>query len=107
LANAIRSRLLGDETPDSGCGIKVFSRDDFLDLPSFNHMHRFVPALIRQRGGTVISVAVNHRRRGSGTSHYGTLDRLGAGIIDLIGVLWLARRAIPPASNVEQEECHG
>jgi len=106
LANGVRRRLLGDDTPDSGCGIKVFARADFLDLPSFNHMHRFVPALVRQRGGTVISVAVNHRRRVSGASHYGTLDRLAAGIVDLVGVLWLARRAIPPASNVEQE-CNG
>lgn len=106
LANAVRRRLLDDDTPDSGCGIKVFSRDDFLDLPSFNHMHRFVPALIRQRGGTVISVPVNHRRRASGTSHYGTLDRLVAGIVDLVGVLWLARRAIPPATNAE-EVCNG
>jgi dolichol-phosphate mannosyltransferase len=106
LANAVRRRLLGDDTPDSGCGIKVFSRADFLDLPSFNHMHRFVPALVHQRGGAVISVSVNHRSRTSGSSHYGTLDRLVAGIIDLAGVLWLARRAMPPASNVEHE-CNG
>lgn len=101
LANALRRRLLHDGTPDSGCGIKVFSRDDFLDLPSFNHMHRFLPALIRQRGGTVVSVAVGHRSRASGASHYGTLDRLCAGIIDLIGVLWLARRAIPSKNTME------
>ena len=106
LANAVRRRLLDDDTPDSGCGIKVFSRADFLDLPSFSHMHRFVPALVRQRGGTVISVEVNHRRRASGASHYGTLDRLAAGIIDLAGVLWLSRRALPPEGNVEQE-CNG
>ncbi len=48
-ANALRSYLLRDGIPDSGCGIKVFSRDDILDLPSFNHMHRFLPALILLR----------------------------------------------------------
>lgn len=94
IANAVRSHLLNDDTPDSGCGIKALPRDGFLDLPSFNHMHRFVPALIRQRGGKVVSVAVNHRSRPSGKSHYGTLDRLWVGIIDLIGVYWLGRRAI-------------
>ena len=73
-ANALCSYLLRDGTPDSGSGIKVFSRDDFLDLPSFNHMHRFSSALIRQRGGTVVSVAVGHWSRASGASHYGTLD---------------------------------
>ncbi len=103
MANGVRRCLLGDDTPDSGCGIKVFDRADFLDLPSFNHMHRFIPALIRQRGGTVFSVAVNHRSRVSGASHYGALDRLSVGVVDLVGVLWLARRTMPSASNVEDE----
>ncbi len=93
-ANSIRSRLLKDDTPDSGCGIKIFSRETFLALPAFTHMHRFVPALVRQRGGKVVSVPVNHRTRKSGKSHYGTLDRLFAGILDLLGVLWLGKRAI-------------
>lgn len=104
-ANSVRSRLLGDDTPDSGCGIKVYSRESFLELSSFNHMHRFLPALIRQHGGKVVSVAVNHRSRSSGASHYGTLDRLFAGIIDLTGVLWLGKRAIP--SGLIEEESNG
>ncbi len=104
-ANSIRSRLLKDDTPDSGCGIKIFSRETFLALPAFTHMHRFLPALIHQRGGEVVSVPVNHRARKSGKSHYGTLDRLFAGIIDLLGVLWLGKRAIPydPAGEKRNE----
>ena len=94
-ANSIRSRLLKDDTPDSGCGIKIFSRETFLSLPAFAHMHRFLPALVRQRGGKVVSVPVNHRARTAGKSHYGTMDRLFAGIPDLLGVLWLGRRTIP------------
>ncbi len=94
IANSIRSRLLKDNTPDSGCGIKIFSRETFLALPAFTHMHRFLPALVRQRGGKVVSVPVNHRTRKSGKSHYGTMDRLFAGILDLLGVLWLGKRAI-------------
>ncbi len=105
VANLIRSRLLKDDTPDSGCGIKAFPREIFLALPSFNHMHRFIPALIRQQGGKVISVAVNHRTRKSGKSHYGTLDRLSAGIIDLLGVLWLGKRTI--RCDLLKEKQHG
>lgn len=101
LANAVRNRLLSDDTPDSGCGIRVFSRSDFLDLPSFDHMHRFLPVLFRNRGGTVVSVPVNHRPRLFGRSHYGTLDRLGEGIVDLIGVNWLTKRAILPGNSLE------
>ncbi len=92
IANGVRSRLLGDDTPDTGCGLKVFARAAFLDMPRFDHMHRFLPALMVRRGGAVISVPVNHRARGRGTSNYGVFDRLGVGIVDLLGVMWLLRR---------------
>ncbi len=94
-ANAIRSTLLKDKTPDTGCGLKVFFRDKFLDLPYFDHMHRFLPALIIREGGRVISEPVNHRPRERGVSKYGTWGRLWVGIIDLIGVMWLLSRAQP------------
>jgi dolichol-phosphate mannosyltransferase len=105
LANRVRRSLLKDDTPDSGCGIKAYSKETFLDLPAFNHMHRFLPALVCQRGGRVISVAVNHRPRSSGKSHYGTLDRLFAWIVDLVGVVWLGRRAI--RSGLMEEKSNG
>lgn len=101
VANAVRRFLLRDGAPDSGCGIKAFPRDFFLDLPAFHHMHRFLPALVRQHGGRVYSLVVNHRDRAFGRSHYGTLDRLWAGIVDLLGVAWLGRRAMIP--EIEQE----
>lgn len=103
VANSIRSRLLRDDTPDSGCGIKAYPRELYLDLPPFNHMHRFIPALVHQRGGKIVSVEVNHRPRASGDSHYGTLDRLFAGIIDMIGVLWLGRRSIQLGLTKEEQ----
>jgi dolichol-phosphate mannosyltransferase len=99
IANGIRRRMLGDDTPDTGCGLKLFSRDLYLDLPFFDHQHRFLPALALREGGRVVSVPVNHRPRERGISNYGTLDRLFVGIVDLAGVMWLKRRAalpIPP-----------
>ncbi|MGB5775313.1 MAG: glycosyltransferase family 2 protein [Sedimenticolaceae bacterium] len=93
VANAVRGRLLGDAIPDTGCGLKVFARADFLTLPYFDHMHRFLPALFLRAGGRVASVEVNHRQRQRGQSKYGTLDRLLAGVVDLLGVMWLQRRA--------------
>ncbi|MBV9813760.1 MAG: glycosyltransferase family 2 protein [Acetobacteraceae bacterium] len=93
IANGVRARLLGDRTPDTGCGLKVFRREAFLDLPRFDHMHRFLPALFLRAGGRVISVPVNHRPRVRGRSNYGTLDRLWVGLFDLVGVMWLMRRA--------------
>ncbi len=95
-ANAIRRTLLGDGTPDTGCGLKLFPRDFFLELPRFDHMHRFLPALALRQGGKVVSVPVNHRPRERGQSNYGVLDRLWVGITDLLGVMWLMRRAKNP-----------
>jgi dolichol-phosphate mannosyltransferase len=93
VANTVRGGLLRDQTPDTGCGLKVFSRALFLELPYFDHMHRFLPALTQRAGGTVVSVEVNHRPRLAGVSKYGTWHRLWVGIIDMFGVIWLQRRA--------------
>ena len=92
VANAVRSRLLGDATPDTGCGLKIFPRALFLELPHFDHMHRYLPALVIRQGGRVASEPVNHRPRRAGRSNYGTLDRLAVSLFDLIGVAWLQRR---------------
>ena len=96
IANGIRGALLGDGTPDTGCGLKVFSRQAYLDMPGFDHMHRFLPALMLRQGGRVVSVPVNHRPRQQGVTKYGVWDRLWVGIIDLMGVMWLQRRPQTP-----------
>jgi dolichol-phosphate mannosyltransferase len=96
IANTVRSRLLGDATPDTGCGLKLFSREAFLAIPQFDHMHRFLPALFLCSGWRITSVKVNHRPRRHGASHYGIFDRLWAGVVDLIGVQWLQHRRLPP-----------
>jgi dolichol-phosphate mannosyltransferase len=101
VANAVRSRILRDATPDTGCGLKLFERAAFLDLPAFDHMHRFLPALFQRDGWRVVSVPVNHRPRTRGVSKYGMWNRLWVGIVDLRGVGWLIRRA----RHTTVEEC--
>jgi dolichol-phosphate mannosyltransferase len=96
IANGVRGWLLRDATPDTGCGLKLFARATFLALPHFDHMHRFLPALVLRAGGRVQSVEVSHRPRQSGGSNYGVFDRLWIGIVDLFGVLWLRRRQCLP-----------
>ena len=102
IANTVRSKMLHDDTPDTGCGLKLFKRAAFLDLPYFDHMHRFLPALIKRHGGKIVSVPVAHRNREHGKSNYGTIDRLLVGIVDLFGVAWLQRRAKIP--NIVKED---
>ena len=92
-ANALRRRILRDETPDTGCGIKLFEREAFVELPYFDHMHRYLPALMQRAGWKVKSVPVNHRERSGGISKYNNLNRALVGISDLRGVGWLIKRA--------------
>jgi dolichol-phosphate mannosyltransferase len=94
IANGVRASLLRDGIRDTGCGLKVFYRDAYLELPVFDHMHRFLPALMQQRGCKVQAIRVNHRPRRHGSSKYGISNRLWAGIVDLLGVLWLGRRQL-------------
>lgn len=94
IANAIRARLLHDATPDTGCGIKLFEREAFLDLPAFDHMHRYLPALMQRAGWRTLSVPVSHRPRLHGYSKYDNFGRALVGIRDLRGVLWLLRRRV-------------
>ncbi len=101
VAYGVRNSFLHDETPDTGCGIKLFHRDTFLSLPVFDHMHRFLPALFQRAGTHVMSVGVHHRPRLRGHSKYGVWNRLWVGIVDLFGVRWLIRRA-PVRVEVEE-----
>ena len=95
-AKYCRFILLKDTHPDSGCGIKVFHKELFLRLPYFDHMHRFLGALVLRTGSNVITVEVEHRARTAGKTKYGLGNRLWTGIVDLAGVLWLKRRAKHP-----------
>lgn len=93
VANHVRNFLLRDNCLDAGCGLKMFRKQDALVLPLFDHFHRFLPALITGAGGIVLNVPVNHRPRTKGYSKYGVWNRLWVGIVDIMGVMWLRRRA--------------
>ncbi len=101
IANAVRSALLKDATPDTGCGIKLFGREAFLALPAFDHMHRFLPALMQRQGVQVVSVPVHHRVRRQGVSKYGVHNRLWVGLVDMVGVMWLQRRRLGVAVSAQ------
>jgi glycosyltransferase involved in cell wall biosynthesis len=92
IANGVRGFVLRDGTRDTGCGLKAFRREVFLNLPYFDGLHRFLPALVRRDGYEIGYVDVVDRPRASGVSNYGLWDRLWVGILDLAGVWWLIRR---------------
>ncbi|MDF2152922.1 glycosyltransferase family 2 protein [Vibrio sp. CAU 1672] len=104
IANSVRQFFLRDGVPDSGCGLKVFPKQTFLLLPYFDHMHRFLPALIRRIEGDIIVHPVKHRPRCAGRSNYTLRKRLWAGMVDLCGVMWLRRRTCWPVVQQKYPE---
>ncbi len=98
VGNGVRKRLLRDTANDTGCGLKAFRRDAFLRLPYFDHIHRYLPALMLREGYRVEFRPVNHRHRQTGQSKYTNLGRLAASLSDLLGVMWLQSRARNPGA---------
>lgn len=96
IGNGVRKRLLRDTANDTGCGLKAFRREAFLRLPYFDHMHRYLPALMMREGYRAEYRPVNHRHRQTGRSKYTNLGRLWASLSDLLGVMWLQSRARAP-----------
>ena len=91
-ANKLRAAILRDDTRDTGCGLKAFPREVFLSLPFFDHIHRYLPALVRREGMEIALVDVAHRSREAGRSKYSNIGRALSGVQDLLGVWWLLRR---------------
>jgi dolichol-phosphate mannosyltransferase len=96
IGNGVRKRLLRDTANDTGCGLKAMRREAFLRLPYFDHIHRYLPALMLREGYAVAFRPVNHRHRQTGRSKYTNLGRLMASLSDLVGVMWLKSRSRPP-----------
>ena len=96
IGNGVRKKLLNDQADDTGCGLKVFTREAFLQLPYFDHIHRYIPALMLREGYKIEFCDVNHRHREFGVSKYTNFGRLMVSIADLRGVRWLNKRARNP-----------
>ncbi len=96
LANNVRRSILKDKNTDSGCGMRAFKRDAYLQLPYFDHMHRYLPALMQSEGFLVEERAVGHRARQHGQSNYTNFGRLADAMSDMRGVMWLRKRRRSP-----------
>ena len=99
-----RRLILGEVHPDTGCATKVFDREIYIRLPFFNTMHRFIVPLARRENAKVIGMPVSHAARKIGKSKYGNLDRLMAGVIDILGVIWLMHRAPKQSRNINDDK---
>ncbi|WP_462151568.1 glycosyltransferase family 2 protein [Pseudoalteromonas xiamenensis] len=96
IANRVRNWFLNDGVPDTGCGLKLIPKSTWVKLPYFNHMHRYLPALIKRIGGDIRVVPVAHRDRTAGVSKYTAWNRVWVGIVDMFAVKWLIARTKHP-----------
>ena len=94
VANFVRSRFTRDGVRDTGCTLKAMRRDCIAALVPFKGMHRFIPALVKGAGYSLVEIPVNHRRRRFGQSKYGLGDRALRATVDMFGVRWLLSRRL-------------
>jgi dolichol-phosphate mannosyltransferase len=83
-ANWIRDKVLADGCPDTGCGLKVYRREAYLQLPYFTSMHRYLPAFFLTYSHEIAYEPVNDRPRLRGASKYTNLGRALIGLYDLV-----------------------
>jgi hypothetical protein len=64
------------------------------ELPFFNGMHRFIPALVQLRGGNVKQIPVQHFKRMEGKPKYNLWNRLLGPFLDTLAFVWMRKRNI-------------
>lgn len=95
MANRLISNVTDVRLHDYGCSLKAYRRDVLQHVRLYGELHRFVPALASQAGGTVTEVPVNHRARQYGKSKYG-ISRTIRVMLDLINVWFLGAYSTRP-----------
>lgn len=93
-ANWFRDSLLHDGVQDSGCPLKIIRREMAVKLPFFKGSHRFIPALVLMKGGTIKEIPVSHFQRLTGVSKFNVWNRLIGPLVDTIAVRWMIKREI-------------
>jgi dolichol-phosphate mannosyltransferase len=107
IANGVRNWATGDDIVDTGCTLKAYRGDLVRRLELYKGMHRFLPTLLKLRGGRVLQVPVSHHPRRAGKTKYGTWGRLVKGLQDLYAVRWMKKNWIDYSSALEIYEHHG
>lgn len=95
IANRLISNVTDVRLHDYGCSLKAYRRDVLQHVHLYGELHRFIPALASQVGGSVTEVPVDHHARKYGSSKYG-ISRTIRVMLDLITVWFLGSYATRP-----------
>lgn len=93
-ANFYRRLMINDHIEDTCCPLKIMKTDFAKNMPFFNGMHRFMPALVQLQGGRVKQVPITHSHRRAGTSKFHLLNRLVGPFFDTLAFRWMRSRYI-------------
>lgn len=83
IANWLIGKVTGVPIRDNGCSLKVYRAEVMKNVPFYNEMHRFIPALLSVSGARVSQVKVKHHARQFGKSKYG-IGRVYRVLFDLL-----------------------
>ncbi|MDD3722593.1 MAG: glycosyltransferase family 2 protein [Lutibacter sp.] len=92
IANVIRRSFTHDGMDDTGCPLKVIKTEFAKNIPMFNGLHRFLPAMILLQNGKIKQIPVQHFPRIAGVAKYGLWNRLVGPLIDCFAYLWMKKK---------------
>ncbi|MFA5298347.1 MAG: glycosyltransferase family 2 protein [Lutibacter sp.] len=92
IANVIRRSFTHDGMDDTGCPLKVIKTEFAKNIPMFNGLHRFLPAMILLQNGKIKQIPVQHFPRIAGEAKYGLWNRLVGPLIDCFAYLWMKKK---------------
>lgn len=95
VANRFRVVLTGQTIHDSGCTLRVYTRQSVKNLELYGELHRYIPAILLWKGYRIGELETNHRERTSGTTKY-NWQRLGKGFLDLLVVTFWQKYSARP-----------
>jgi hypothetical protein len=85
IANWLIGKVTGVPIKDNGCSLKAFRADVIKQVPLYNEMHRFIPAMTSITGARIAEIKVRHHARQFGESKYG-LSRVYKVLLDMLTV---------------------
>jgi len=88
VANWMMAKLSGVPLHDFGTTFKAYRREIIQQVQLYGEMHRFIPALAKITGASIVEVPIRHYRRSAGKSNY-NLSRTTRVFFDLISIKFM------------------
>ncbi len=88
--NLVTRIFTGIHIHDFNCGLKAYRAQVVKSIELYGGLHRYIPAIAKQKGFSVTEIVVNHRPRKHGETKYGGA-RYFHGFFDLMTVLFMGK----------------